>query len=118
MAEKDEWGKDPSVRFMREVFKEMEKAQHDLLKRLKIAPYDLRIRGWRDRALALFERAWSVANRMGIPLDDHTASVLYVHCLAKVMGEEKIRVPADIMPDAKNVERILKLPALKGGASR
>lgn len=108
MAEKDEWGKDPSVQFMRKVFKEMEKAQQELLKRLGITPYDPRIRRWRDQTLALFERAWGVANRMGIPMEEHTASAIYVRCLAKIMGVEKINVPADIMPDAKNVERICK----------
>ncbi len=108
MTDMDEWGKDPSVQFMRKVFKEMEKAQHELLKRLEIKPHDLRIRRWRDQALALFERAWGVANRMGITMDEHTASLVYLHCLAKIMGTERIQVPADVMPDAKTVERILK----------
>ena len=108
MTEMDEWGKDPSVQFMRKVFKEMEKAQHELLKRLDITPYDLRIRRWRDQALALFERAWGVANRMGITMDEHTASAVYVHCLAKIMGAERINIPADILPEAKSVDRIFK----------
>lgn len=108
MTDINEWGKDPSVQIMRKVFKGMEKAQHELLKRLDIIPYDLRIRRWRDQALALFERAWGVANRMGITMDEHTASVVYVHCLAKIMGTERINIPADILPDAKSVERIFK----------
>jgi len=108
MTDMDEWGKDPSVQIMRKVFKGMEKAQHELLKRLDIIPYDLRIRRWRDQALALFERAWGVANRMGITMDEHTASVVYVHCLAKIMGTERINIPAGILPDAKSVERIFK----------
>jgi hypothetical protein len=108
MMDRDEWGKDPSVQFMRKVFKEMEKAQHELLKRLDIIPYDLRIRRWRDQALALFERAWGVASQMGITLDEHTASAVYVHCLAKVMGVERINIPTGILPEVKNVERIFK----------
>ena len=108
MTDMDEWGKDPSVQIMRKVFKGMEKAQHELLKRLDIMPYDLRIRRWRDQALALFERAWGVANRMGITMDEHTASVVYVHCLAKIMGAERINIPAGILPEAKSVERIFK----------
>jgi len=108
MTDMDEWGKDPSVQFMRKVFKEMEKAQHELLKRLDIIPYDLRIRRWRDQALALFERAWGVASRMGITLDEHTTSLVYVHCLAKIMGAERINIPAGILPEAKSVERIFK----------
>jgi hypothetical protein len=108
MTDMDEWGRDPSVQFTRKVFKEMEKAQHELLKRLDITPYDLRIRRWRDQALALFETAWGVANRMGIIMDEHTASLVYVHCLAKVMGAERINIPAGILPDSKSVERIFK----------
>ena len=108
MTDTDEWGKDPSVQIMRRVFKGMEKAQHELLKRLDITPYDLRIRRWRDQALALFERACGVANRMGITIDEHTASAVYVHCLAKVMGAERINIPSGILPDAKSVERIFK----------
>jgi len=104
----DEWGKDPSVQIMRRVFKEMEKAQRELLKRLDIIPYDLRIRRWRDQALTLFERAWGVANRMGIMIDERTASLVYVHCLAKVMSGEQIDIPPGMLPEAKSVERIFK----------
>ena len=104
----DEWGKDPSVQIMRKVFKGMEKAQHELLKRLDIIPYDLRIRRWRDRALALFEKAWGIANHMDIPLDEHTVSAVYVHCLVKIMGSEGVHIPGGILPEAKSIERILK----------
>jgi hypothetical protein len=103
-----EWGKDPSVQIMRRVFKEMEKAQHELLKRLNMNIYDLRIRRWREQALALFERAWGVANQMGITMDEHTASLVYVHCLAKVVVADRINIPADILPEAKSIEKILK----------
>jgi cyanophycinase-like exopeptidase len=108
MVEMDEWGKDPSVQIMRRVFNEMEKTQYELLKRLSITPYDLRIKRWRDQALALFERAWGVANRMGITMDENTASVVYVHCLAKVMGAERINIPTGILPEAKSIEKIFK----------
>jgi hypothetical protein len=104
----DEWGKDPSVQITRKVFKGMEKAQHGLLKRLDILPYDLRIRRWRDQALALFERAWGVANRMGIPMDEQTASAVYVHCLAKIIGSEGINIPAGLLPEVKSVENIFR----------
>ena len=107
-TDRDEWGKDPSVQIMRRIFKGMEKAQHELLERLSILPYDLRIRKWRDQALALFERAWGVANRMGIPIDEQTASAVYVHCLAKIMGSEGINIHAGLLPEAKGVESILR----------
>jgi hypothetical protein len=108
MTDMDEWGKDPSVQIMRKVFKEMEKAQQELLKRLDLIPYDLRIRRWRERALAFFERAWGIADRVGILMNEHTASLMYVHCLAKVMSAERINIPPGILPEAKDVERILK----------
>lgn len=108
MTDMDEWGRDPSVQFMRKVFKEMEKAQHDLLKRLDIIPHDLRIRRWREQALAFFESAWGVANRTGINMDEHTASLVYVHCLAKIMGAERINIPVGILPETRSLERILK----------
>jgi hypothetical protein len=108
MTEMDEWGKDPSVRIMRKVFKGMEEAQHELLKRLDVTTYDLRIRRWRDQALTLFERACGVASGMGIVVDESAASLIYVHCLAKVMSAERINIPPRILPDAKNVERILE----------
>jgi hypothetical protein len=108
MTDVDQWGKDPSVQILRKVFKGMEKAQHELLKGLNIAPYDLRIRGWREQALALFERTWHVANRMGVTMNEHTASTIYVHCLAKIMGSEGINIPAGILPEAENGLRVLK----------
>jgi hypothetical protein len=108
MTDMDESGKDPSVQIMRKVFKEMEKAQHELLKRLDIIPYDLRIKRWRGQALALFERTWDVANRMGVTMNEHMASAIYVHCLAKIMGSDGINIPAGLLPEAETVERIFK----------
>ena len=108
MTDMDEWGRDPSVQIMRKVFKEMENAQHELLKRLDITSYDPRIRWWREQALAFFEKACGVSNRIGITMDEHTASLVYVHCLAKVMSAERINIPPGILPEAKSVERIFK----------
>ena len=108
MADVDQWGKDPSVQIMRRVFKRMEKAQHELLKGLNIVPYDLRIRRWREQALALFERAWDMANRMRISMDEQTASSIYVHCLAKILGSEGINIPAGILPEAQKELTVLK----------
>ena len=108
MTDVDHWGMDPSVQIMRKVFKGMEKAQHDLLKRLDIIPYDLRIRSWRGQALALFERTWGIANRMGVTMNEHTASAIYVHCLAKIMSSEGINIPQGLLPEAESVERIFE----------
>ncbi len=104
----DQWGGDPSVQIMRKVFNGMEKAQHDLLKQLDVAPYDLRIRRWRDQALSLFEKTWHMADRMGATVNEQTAPAVYVHCLAKIMGSEGIHIPVCLLPEAEKVERIFK----------
>ena len=75
----DEWGMDPSVRAMRRVFKEMEKSRTLLLKHMNISPYDPRITGWSGTALTAFERAWGIANQLGVAMDGEKASVLYFH---------------------------------------
>jgi len=108
MTDVDQWGRDPSVQILRKIFKGMEKAQHELLKGLNIVPYDLRIRRWREQALALFERAWDVANRLGVTMNEQTASAIYVHCLAKILGSEGINIPAGILPEAGKELRVFK----------
>ena len=104
----DEWGRDPSVQIMRKVFKEMETAQHEFLKRLAIPPYDPRIGTWREKALALFEKAWGVANRKGIVMNEKKASVVYIHCLAKIMDAEGKEIPQGVLPDGKDIEMLFK----------
>jgi hypothetical protein len=108
MNDSDEWGRDPSVQIMRKVFKAMEKAQHALLSRLDISPYDLRIRKWREQTLALFEEAWEVANRNGISMDEAMASAVYCHCLVKVIDSEGHKVPEGIVPKGKDVAWLFK----------
>ena len=108
MNDSDEWRKDPSVQIMRKVFKAMEKAQHTLLSQLDISPYDLRIRKWREKSLALFEQAWAAANRIGISMDESMASAVYVHCLVKVIDSEGHAVPRDIAPKGKDVAWLFK----------
>jgi len=45
---------------------------------------------------------------MGITMDERTASTVYVHCLAKIMGSEGVNIPAGILPEAKSVESIFR----------
>jgi hypothetical protein len=45
---------------------------------------------------------------MGVTMNEHTAPAIYIHCLAKIMGSEGINIPAGILPEAENVERIFK----------
>jgi hypothetical protein len=108
MNDRDEWGKDPSVRIMRTVFTAMEEAQQALLSRLGIPPYDLRIRKWREQSLALFEQAWGVANRIGISMDATIASAIYVHVLAKTIAAEGYEIPEGVVPEVKEVKRLFK----------
>ena len=77
----DEWGRDPSVRAMRGIFKTMEDAVDDLLKQLNISPLDHRVRGWLEQALVNYERAWVEARRQGVPMDEKMATAVYGHCL-------------------------------------
>jgi hypothetical protein len=108
MHDRDEWGKDPSVRIMRTVFKEMEKAQQAFLSRLGISPYDLRIRKWREKSLILFEQAWGKASRIGINMDATMASAIYVHVLAKTIAAEGHEIPEGIVPEGKEVKRLFE----------
>jgi hypothetical protein len=108
MPDRDEWGRDPAVQIMRKVFTAMEKAQREFLGRLDISPYDLRIRRWREQALALFERCWSIANRMGIAMDADMASVVYCSLLARIMGSEGIEVPAGLVPAGEEAAKLVE----------
>ena len=108
MNDRDEWGKDPSVRIMRTVFKAIEEAQQAFLGRLGIPPYDLRIRKWREQSLALFEQAWLAANRIGVSMDAPMASAIYVHVLAKIIASEGHEIPEGIVSESEEVTRILK----------
>jgi hypothetical protein len=103
----DEWGRDPSVRAMRMVFKEMEKSLDDLLEQLNIDPLDHRIRVWLEKALIKYERAWGVASRMGIRMDENMAPAVYAHCLLKVIGLEGIKIPERLLAIEKDTERLI-----------
>ncbi len=99
----DEWGRDPSVKAMRRIFKAMEKSLDDLLEQLNISPFDPRIRGWLEQALAKYERAWGEASRM----DEKLAPAVYTHCLVKVIGSEGIKIPESLLAVEKQVERLI-----------
>ena len=108
MNQIDEWRRDPSVQIMRKVFRAMENAQAQLLQELGINAYDLRIRGWREKALSLFEQAWVTANRMGMNMNESLASALYAHGLARIMDSDGINVHTKHLQTGEEVERIFK----------
>ena len=93
----DEWGRDPSVKAMRRIFKAMEISLNDLIEQLNISPFDYRIRGWLDQALAKYERAWGEASRRGVDMDEKMASAVYVHCLVKIIGSEGIKISESLI---------------------
>jgi hypothetical protein len=108
MSGMDEWDNDPTVRAMRMVFKEIEDAQERFFSRMEINSYDQRIRHWRETALIIFERAVSYANRVGILINEKTASDIYLHCLARIMRSDGIDILEAFLPKPKGLEGILK----------
>lgn len=103
----DEWGRDPSIKAMRRVFRAMEKSLDDLLDQLNISPFDHRIRGWLEQALAEYERAWGQASRKGVRMDEKMAPAVYAHCLVRVIGSEKIKIPESLLAIEKDIERLI-----------
>lgn len=103
----DDWGRDPSVRAMRRVFKEMEKSKNEVLEGLEISPFDLRIRGWLEKALPAFEKTWVVANQKGVAMDDERAALIYAHCFSKIIGTEGIEIPVGLVPEDKDTETLI-----------
>ena len=104
----DEWGRDPSVRAMRGIFKTMEGAVDDLLKQLNISPLDHRVRGWLEQALANYERAWVEARRQGTPMDEKLAIAVYAHCLVKVIGSEGVKIPEKALATDRDLGKLIR----------
>ncbi|HSB05336.1 MAG TPA: hypothetical protein VLK23_09080 [Thermodesulfobacteriota bacterium] len=107
MSSQDEWGHDPSVQMMRRVFARMEKAQKDLLERLKLSPLDERLRRVRELALNLFEQAWPQAQRKGLTQTEEEVATLYLHCLVKILNREGIKTPPEIVSSDQKIVQFL-----------
>jgi len=104
----DEWGRDPSIKAMRRVFKAMEKSLDDLLEQLNISPFDHRLRSWLEQALSQYELAWGEASRKGVRMDEKMAPAVYAHCLVRVIGSEEIKIPESLLAIEKDVERLIQ----------
>jgi hypothetical protein len=104
----DDWGRDPSVRFMRRVFKRMEETQTKLLADATISSFDGRLPRWRKVALDLFERAWPVAARHGLAGSEGEAGILYGHCLAQALVSDGIQISEEAMPHDERVTTLLR----------
>ena len=105
--ENDEFGHDPSVQRMRKIFSSMEKAQWELLEKLKISTFDDRLRNIRKTALDLFGKSFPLAISKGIDLDEAASAGLYAFCLAQSLKPVGIDVPADLLPDNKQLEAVV-----------
>lgn len=104
----DEWGRDPSVRVMRQVFHRAEVAQEELLAGLSISPFNPRLRGWRETALELFEQAWNTASRRGHFVGEEEVAALYVQCLLRILARDGVAVAPEVIPENEKIARLLK----------
>ena len=108
MTFEDEWGHDPSVQSMRQIYSYMETAQQELLEHLNISLFDQRLRHSREQALELFERAWPLALRRGVMMGEKDAAPLYVHCLVRALGSMGVELPKEFSPADEKIFRFLQ----------
>ncbi len=104
--ERDEWGRDPSVLRMRQVFSYMEAAQIELLKQLRISQLDSRLGRAREIAKGFFERAWALSVSRGMDIGEEEAAVLYIHCLAESLRKCGVEVSAEVLPDDERLSAL------------
>ncbi len=99
----DEWSHDSSVQSMRRIFSLMEEAQGQLLRDLKLSPFDQKLRHGREQALEFFEQAWPLAIRNGIVTSESDAAPLYLHCLARALKLARIEIPNELLPKDEKI---------------
>ena len=75
---------------------------------LNISPFDQRLRRSREQALELFERAWPLAVRKGMMMNEKDAAPLYIHCLAKALSSVGVEVPNELLPMDDKIIRFLQ----------
>jgi hypothetical protein len=103
-----DWGADPQVRYMRQVFAGIDRAQTQFLKSMNISPFDDRLRRWREAALRLFEKTWALSAGQGLSEGEGEISKMYLHCLAHFLRLNRIEVPQEVLPASENVSRLIK----------
>jgi hypothetical protein len=104
----NDWGADPQVRYLRQVFTGMESAQRQFLKSINISPFDDRLRRWREAALKLFEKTWALSARQGLSEGEGDISKMYLHCLAHFLRLNRIEVPQEVLPASENVSQFIR----------
>ena len=108
MDNPDEWARDPSVRVMRKVFEKMESAHSAVLAELNVSSLDERVRPWRERALAIFERLWSYALRKGMTMDENEVANIYVFSLTRVISSDGLEVPERLTPRQPYISKLFE----------
>ncbi len=108
MIEIDDWGRDPSVRRMREIFSRMEEFQVKLLEQAGVSALDGRLRQARDKARILFEKAWSHSATKGLSMGDVETAGLYIYCLAWALGQSGVEVPEKLLPDDERLKDLIR----------
>ena len=105
--ENDDFGNDPSVKRMRKIFSSMEKAQWDILEKLKISTFDERLQNIRKTALDLFGKSFPLAISKGMDLDEDASAGLYAFCLVQSLKLAGILIPDNFLPDKKQLEAVV-----------
>ncbi len=108
MKQKDEFGHDPAVRAMRQVFAKMEQAYKNILEAAALSPFDRRLRVWRKQSLELFEQVWARAGRRDVAKSEDDIALLYGHCLVRILERGKVSVPAGIVAPDEAFERLVQ----------
>ena len=106
--DRDQFGHDPQVRFLRRAFAGMEETQNKFLKDVNISPFDSRLRRMREMALNLFEKVWMVYSRRGASIDEQEMTDTYVCCLAHIFDSQRIKVPGALLPANEKIEKLIK----------
>ena len=85
----DEFGRDPAVRMMRRIFKEMENVQARLIESSGLSLLDERLREVRESALRAFEQAWAEKAGQGVSLAEADYVHVYKACFLEIL-ERKV----------------------------
>lgn len=108
MSIRDEWGHDPSIQMMRRVFAGMETAEKELLKRLALSSFDVKLRHSRDQARMVFEQAWTLGGRRGVIVKEEDIVALYVYCLGRVLSLSGIAIPGEVLPGDEKIATLAR----------
>jgi hypothetical protein len=104
----DQFGRDPQVRYLRQVFAKMEQKQGELLRTIGVSTTDYRLGRARNAALKSFEKAWMLAGRRGAVETEDEIGDLYVLCLAKVLAGNRISVPGEFLTVNPKINDVIK----------